>query len=417
MEDEERYTLDNGFEVRWWPTEDPVTCANLVIRAGSLNETPGENGLAHFLEHCVAGAGAPGFTPERDWSVLTSKLGYANWKTGQRFTIAQGSFLQERLPLFIDYVSSHTLTPTFDPLGVENERKAVLREIADHRSAPDDGKSRAVAAAIYRGHPALHNGLGDEMIVKNATIDDLRAIHARWYTPANMALLVAGPRPADARQRIEDAFGTAAPGSRLPSLDLPVLDPIGESQVFRFPLPKGEHHAPSANLYCSVIVPPSGTAQEATIDVLTAILESRDRLSAALRSGSGIAYSVKADIHAVLNTSVLTVSSKVDALRADESLVRIVREFNRLQEDPIADEELDDLRYLVRYQAASSFLTPLGKLQSLLHEFVHDRPYLSYLDQMSTVTPQQIQDVAQAHLPRNLDERHVTSIWSQLYEE
>jgi predicted Zn-dependent peptidase len=230
-----------------------------------------------------------------------------------------------------------------------------------------------------------------------------------------MTLIVAGHRPAHARQYLEDAFGSAPTGNRVPPIEPPTLTPIEKAQIFRFPVPRGEHQAPSASLYLSTVVPPDGSQDDSTVNILNAALNSHTRLPAALRFNSGISYGVKADVQCNLNAAVLTVRSHVDAARADEALTRIMGEFNRLQDDFVAEEQLDDIRYSVRYSAATALMSPLGKLNSMAYELQLGHSYQEYFNRLHAVTPQQIQDVAQAYLPRNLEDRHITSIWDPLH--
>ena len=45
------HTLANGLRVIHLPSESQVVYCGLQIAAGTRNERPGEEGLAHFCEH------------------------------------------------------------------------------------------------------------------------------------------------------------------------------------------------------------------------------------------------------------------------------------------------------------------------------------------------------------------------------
>ena len=45
------YTLDNGLRIIHLPSDSKVVYCGYQINAGTRNEEPGEEGLAHFCEH------------------------------------------------------------------------------------------------------------------------------------------------------------------------------------------------------------------------------------------------------------------------------------------------------------------------------------------------------------------------------
>ena len=47
------YTLENGLRVLHVPATSPVSHIGLFINAGTRDEDPEENGLAHFIEHTI----------------------------------------------------------------------------------------------------------------------------------------------------------------------------------------------------------------------------------------------------------------------------------------------------------------------------------------------------------------------------
>ena len=55
-------TLSNGLRIIHCPSASPVVYCGYGINAGTRNETPGEEGMAHFCEHItfkVPAGGAP----------------------------------------------------------------------------------------------------------------------------------------------------------------------------------------------------------------------------------------------------------------------------------------------------------------------------------------------------------------------
>ena len=47
------YTLPNGLRILHLPTSSPVVYSGIAVDAGSRDEEPGEQGMAHYVEHML----------------------------------------------------------------------------------------------------------------------------------------------------------------------------------------------------------------------------------------------------------------------------------------------------------------------------------------------------------------------------
>ena len=57
------FTLDNGLFVALQNTPTQTVSGRLRVFQGALHEQPGEEGLAHFLEHTIVNAGSRKYSP------------------------------------------------------------------------------------------------------------------------------------------------------------------------------------------------------------------------------------------------------------------------------------------------------------------------------------------------------------------
>lgn len=57
------YKLDNGLFVALQKTSTQTIAGRLRVKHGALNEKPGEEGIAHFLEHVLATGGSKKYSP------------------------------------------------------------------------------------------------------------------------------------------------------------------------------------------------------------------------------------------------------------------------------------------------------------------------------------------------------------------
>ena len=171
-----------------------LTCLDFWCRAGSSFEKPGEEGLAHFLEHMVfkgskqLGAG--------DFDLRVEALGgSSNAATGfddvHFHVLVPPEGALEALELLLDLV----LEPALRLDAFAMERDVVLEEIAQYRDQPDEQVVQHLLATSCKNHPYGRPILGWEESLLASTPDSMAAFHRRRYTGDNCCLVVAGAIP------------------------------------------------------------------------------------------------------------------------------------------------------------------------------------------------------------------------------
>src|SRR5690606_16992164 len=133
----QREILDNGLQVVVTPSSAaPLVAIYLWLEAGSLDERPGEEGAAHFVEHMIfkgterRGVGRP--ATESEW--LDGDLNA--WTTYEQTVLhaaVQPSACSEELDVFVD----RTRNSRFAPEEFEREKLAILEEIRMYLADPD----------------------------------------------------------------------------------------------------------------------------------------------------------------------------------------------------------------------------------------------------------------------------------------
>ena len=103
-DDYEEFTLENGLKVglKRTPTETIYGC--LRVFHGAVHEKPGEEGLAHFLEHSLMSGGTQKYSPDEVECLLT-QLHDHNAGTTLDHTVFYADMLPEGLETFLDLYS------------------------------------------------------------------------------------------------------------------------------------------------------------------------------------------------------------------------------------------------------------------------------------------------------------------------
>jgi len=224
MIDVSRRTLRNGLRVAAIPIAGLRSVSVLLaMEAGQFFEPAGRPGVARLTAQAMLRG-----TTSRDartWSDALDGLGAsARLDVGSHAAVFSGQCLADDLGAFLDLIADTVLRPALAPEALEFVRS---RALADLEEAKKD--TRSVADQTWRelayptGHPFRTRSIGDEGVVRTATIDELRAYHRTGIHAAGSVLVLAGALESDrAFEVAERAFGSWAGGSKLNRLLRPV---------------------------------------------------------------------------------------------------------------------------------------------------------------------------------------------------
>ncbi len=212
------FRLDNGLDVVVIPDRRaPVVTHMVWYRNGSADDPPGKSGIAHFLEHLMfKGTKAH---PQGEFSLRIAEIGgQENAFTGNDYTAFFQRVAKEHLGLMMEFEADRMTGLVLSDEVVAPERDVVLEERRMHCDAdPGAQLSEAVQAALFTHHPygAPIIGWGHE--IEGLTREDALAYYARFYTPENAILIVAGDaEPEEVRRLAELHYGKIAPRGAAP---------------------------------------------------------------------------------------------------------------------------------------------------------------------------------------------------------
>ena len=208
--------LDNGFRYALLPHQGVPgrVSLQLIVLAGSLDERTDELGMAHNIEH-LCFAGSKNFKAE-DMVSLFQRLGVEYGSDVNAVTTFDtttfrldfrendGALLREGLRLFRDFGDG----VSFEPHGIEQERRVVLAELRNHRTIADR-QQRASMPVVFRGlrFPERQPGGSEEQIARFTRAQFLE-FYRRNYRPDLMVLVGAGDFEAAALAgQVREIFG------------------------------------------------------------------------------------------------------------------------------------------------------------------------------------------------------------------
>jgi len=408
------FKLSNGLVVALQNTPTQTIASKLRVNYGSSHEKEGEEGLAHFLEHCLVTSGSQKYDPvEAD--KIRGAFGYSNAFTSISRTDFVAEMLVEDFGKWMDYISDHAFRPRFDEVRVNGERERVLREISDAKSNPQYPASQEYNAIFYRGHPKGRFTLGKEEVVRNADLNKIREFHSKGFHPNNIDLILVGGLPVNAEEVIRDYFGVIQAGDNMKK-EFPELKPLKERSIVRRPAPEmynlDNPDESSAWLQISCVGPTKSHPDTYIARTMNHIYggDTNSLLFQNVGLKKGLAYRASASYNGEYNCGELDIEANVPAKRIDEAVDAIFEEMERMKTQRVSDETLTRIKRLVRYNAAKSFESNDGHINIIEEKLDHGITPEDYIEGFNQVTPERVIEVANKYYPDRQKGNYLTFI-------
>ena len=209
-------TLPNGLRYYIRENDRPANRVSLrlAVKAGSLDESDDQQGLAHFIEH-MAFNGSAHFRPGELVSYFES-IGSRLGPHVNAYTSFEETVYQLELPTDRPEILARGLTAladfagglTFEPAEVDRERGVVIEEWRNGLGAGSRIRDRQIPVLFYRSRYAERLPIGKPDIIRTAPPALLRAFYDAWYRPESMAVVAVGRvDPTELDTAIRATFG------------------------------------------------------------------------------------------------------------------------------------------------------------------------------------------------------------------
>lgn len=208
--------LRNGLKyyVRQNSVADGIVHMRLVVKAGSMEEEPGQLGIAHFMEHMNFN-GVEGYPKEEIINYLNSagvQLGSdLNAYTSYNETVfvlpipGQNKRAVDQGFAIMEGWAAHAL---LDTVQVNKERGVILEESRIRKGADQRFRDQYLPLILGGSRFAYRQPIGKDSLIKKFTAADLRQFYRTWYRPDLMAVIVVGDiDPDSAIAEIKRRFG------------------------------------------------------------------------------------------------------------------------------------------------------------------------------------------------------------------
>ncbi|NQU80980.1 MAG: insulinase family protein [Bacteroidetes bacterium] len=222
--DYEQYQLENGLDViMHLDKSDPIVALAIVYHVGSGREVVGRTGFAHLFEHMMfqqsENVGEDQFFKKIQNAGGTLN-GFTNKNATTYFEIVPKNGLE--LILWLESDRMGYLINTVTKSAFANQQNVVQnekRQGVDNR--PYGYTNYVIDKNLFpEGHPYSWQVIGEMKDLFNATVEDVKKFHQKYYLPNNATLVLAGDfEQEEAKKLIEKYFGEIPSGKKVADLE------------------------------------------------------------------------------------------------------------------------------------------------------------------------------------------------------
>ena len=193
MSDTFYHNLPNGVQIVHRKTTSPVVYVGIMIGAGTRHELPNENGMAHYIEHCVF-KGTEHYTARQIINHIEGIGGEINAYTTKEETTFYAATLRNHFRTTLHLLAEMVLRPTFNKKETDKEVTVILDEIESYNDSPSELIYDDFENMIFEGNSLAMPILGTKRTLRR--ISKSPDIALNWmqqhYRPERMVLFVLG---------------------------------------------------------------------------------------------------------------------------------------------------------------------------------------------------------------------------------
>ncbi len=389
-------TLPNGLRIIHLPSTSQVVYCGFGINAGTRNELPGEEGVAHFCEHTTF----KGTERRRALTIincLETLGGELNAFTNKEDTVYYAAILKEHFPKAVDLLSDIVFHSQYPQTEIDKEIEVICDEIESYNDSPAELIYDLFENIIFNGHPLGHNILGDTEQLRTYKSETAKSFTQRFYTPRNAAFFAYGDINFNSLvtmlKKATKGFGEQNPiiGDADIVAPLPVYTPLTRC------IDKGTHqaHVMIGNRAYSV-----HDERRIALYLLNNILGGpgmNARLNLSLRERNGLVYTVESTMVSYSDTGVWCTYFGCDPHDVKRCLRLVNKELQRVMEKPLTTSQLNAAKRQIKGQLGvacdnrESFALDFGK--SFLH-YGWEKDITDLFKRIDILTADNIQQVA-----------------------
>lgn len=388
------FTLDNGLKIIVVENDKlPRVRMNLVLDRDPIFE----GDKAGYVS--LAGELLREGTLLNDKATLDEKIDFMGASINTSSTGVFGSGLSKYTEDILSLMSEITLQPSFPQEGFDKLKTQTISGIESNKE-----DASAINGSLYRAmNYGLDHPYGEMMSienVENVTIDDCKAYYKKYFIPNTAYLVVVGDVKAKKIKKLaKKYFSEWAMGEKV---ELTYPDAPKNTQV-EIGLVNRESAVQSVIELGNTINLKPGAEDIVAVNLMNQILGggSIGRLFQNIREDKGYTYGAYSDYSSDELVGNFSASASVRNDVTDSSIVEFIKEFVRIQNEPVGDEELQSAKNFLNGQFGRSLSSPSTIASFALNIERYNLPedyYQTYLTRINALTAEDIMNAAKKYI-------------------
>ena len=363
----------------------------VFIQAGSCDENPRNNGIAHFLEH-MSFKRTKVRTAYDIVEDIESHGGHINAYTSRELTGFYARVLDTELETALDVLCDIVRNSTYPLEEIEREKSVVIEEIRDSLDTPQDIANDGFMDQMFPDHPYGYPIMGTVDTVSSFTLDTIRDFVEKQYTSYRITIVAVGA--VEHKKIVKQAEKLMGDYRTITNArtDYELFDPIEKERILSRDIAQ-----------CHMIIGRRSMGyndeRRITYAVLNSILSAgmTSRLFQNIREKYGFAYTIYSFIDAYKLTGLFGVYVATDLKHVDRLKELIWKELNKLRKNGISTQELDKVKAQSKGSLVMGLESMYNQMERMIQQHVRYGKIVSIdesLKKIEAVTSKDIQDLS-----------------------
>ena len=410
MSDTFYHNLPNGVQIVHRKTTSPVVYVGIMVGAGTRHELPNENGMAHYIEHCVF-KGTEHYTARQIINHIEGIGGEINAYTTKEETTFYAATLRNHFRTTLHLLAEMVLRPTFSKKETEKEVTVILDEIESYNDSPSELIYDDFENMIFEGCSLAMPILGTKKTLRR--ISKSPDIALSWmqqhYRPERMVLFVLGNvSTKQVLSAAEKELLASSPYRPIASSPITHSEASHSPQGVQYPIAAPaasntrlyKRHTHQTHVMLGSHTYPIGHPKQLTMFLLNNILgggSMSSRLYLSLREKYGLVYNIDSQAVPLSDTGYWNIYLACEPQYKDQCLELCHKELQTLREVRLTSSQLQRaLRQLEGQLAISAENQENNALAMAKQMLYHHRApqWQETFAKVQQITPEQLQEVA-----------------------
>ena len=399
MSDTFYHNLPNGLQIVHRKTSSPVVYVGIMVGAGTRHELPNENGMAHYIEHCVF-KGTKHYTARQIINHIEGIGGEINAYTTKEETTFYAATLRNHFRTTLHLLADMVLRPTFSKKETDKEVTVILDEIESYNDSPSELIYDDFENMIFEGSSLAMPILGTKKTLRR--ISKSPDIALNWmqqhYRPERMVLFVLG--------NVTTQQVISAAEKEFGNTEVPINNTTlhntkqyyttlnnTKSRTYR-------RHTHQTHVMLGSYAYPIGHPKQLTMFLLNNILggsSMSSRLYLSLREKYGLVYNIDSQAVPLSDTGYWNIYLACEPQYKDQCLELCHKELQTLRDLRLTSSQLQRALHQLEGQLAISAENQENNALAMAKQMLyhhHAPAWQETFAKVKAITPYQLQEVA-----------------------